>query len=574
VFTHSPSPDGRLMTFVDWDSGNLGVRDLTGETSRLLTNDGTWEQPQQISYASRWSPDGKKIAYCWQHGSWAELRIVNLDDPKPRVLFEDEADDAWVEPRDWSPDGRQILASVGRTSGRELVLVPVEGGSPRVLRKFEPGAITSGEALFSPDGRFIVYDRTPGKVAALDIYALDLREGKETALVRHPADDSVFGWSPDGRWILFASDRAGTLGLWAIGVSNGKAQGTPIGVKPSIGRIAPLGFAKDGSFYYAEVKVARDVYEARIDFETGKILAPPERAIERYEGSNQNPRYSPDGKWLAYVSRRGSMVFPTNYANALCVHSLEGGDDRVFMDEFVALGVRALVGPRWSPDSRSIVVTGLRVVGAQSGLYLADVETGKVVRLVETSGDIRVANHEFAGDNRHLGYILRDTKKGTSSLLIRDLENGEERELQRVSGEDFLQGMAASPDGKRMAVITGSGVLSIVPIAGGPSRVIHRFDQVIRTVPEWFPDGKSILLSLRSAADANEGILYRVPAEGGEPQKITLKPWRPWDRPTIHPDGQRIAFSLLSNYDSSADVWVMRSFLPETEPRKSKQDKP
>ena len=36
-----------------------------------------------------------------------------------------------------------------------------------------------------------------------------------------------------------------------------------------------------------------------------------------------NPAYSPDGKSLAYVSRRGSMVFPTNFANALCIHSLE-----------------------------------------------------------------------------------------------------------------------------------------------------------------------------------------------------------------------------------------------------------
>jgi Tol biopolymer transport system component len=562
VFTHSPSPDGKFMTFTDYsESGNLGVRDLGTGKSRMLTADGSWEQPQQMAYSSKWSPDGKQIAYCWQHGSWAELRVLDVDDPKPRVLFEDKADDAWVEPRDWSPDGRTILVRVGRADGPELVLVPVEGGSPRVLTKFEPGALPSAEAHFSPDGRFIVYDRTPGKVAALDIFVLDLKAGKETPLVQHPADDSVFGWSPDGRWVLFASDRTGTLGLWAIAVAEGKAQGTPVGVKPSVGRIAPLGFTKDGSFYYADVKVARDVYEARIDFDTGQILAPPERAINRYEGSNQNPRYSPDGKWLAYVSRRGSMVFPTNYANALCVHALEGGgDDRVFMDEFVALGVRALAGPRWSPDSRSITVAGLRVVGARNGLYVADLDTGKVARLVETPADVRIGNHEFAGDSRHVCYIRRDMKQGSSRLLILDLDNGEERELQRMSGEDFIQGMAASPDGKRLAVITRSGVLSLISIAGGPPRIIHRFDQVLHTNPEWLPDGRSIVVAVRSSAEASKGVLYMVPAEGGEPRKIMLQQLL-GDRPTIHPDGRRIAFGYVVNPDSGADVWVMRNFL-------------
>ena len=44
-----------------------------------------------------------------------------------------------------------------------------------------------------PDGRYIVYDRTPGRVAALDLFVLDVSGGGETPLVQHPADDCVFG---------------------------------------------------------------------------------------------------------------------------------------------------------------------------------------------------------------------------------------------------------------------------------------------------------------------------------------------------------------------------------------------
>ena len=395
----------------------------------------------------------------------------------------------------------------------------------------------------------------------MDIFTLDLKGGEETPLVQHSADDCVFGWSPDGNWVLFLSDRSGTLGLWAIRVADGKPQGAPVGVNPSAGRIAPLGFTQDGSFYYADVKAARDIYAARVDFETGKVLAPPEKAIERFEGSNMNPRYSPDGKSLAYVSRRGSMVFPTNRAKALCIHSLESGGERVFMDEFVSLGVRAVAGPRWSADSRSIAVAGWRQLSGLAGLYLVNLDTGKVTTLLEAGiPDVQRGNHEFSRDNRLLFYIRTDIKEGITRILALDLRNGQEREIHRASTIDSLRGLAASPDGKWLATISNGRELSIIPSSGGPSRVVGRFDKVLYVNPEWTPDGKYILVGAPPAADASEYILYRVPAEGGEPREIRLQQ-QIGDRPTVHPDGQRIAFGCAVNFDSGADVWVMKNFL-------------
>ncbi len=562
VFTNAPSPDGKYMSYIDWVSGNLAVRDLKAETSRLLTNEGTWEEPSQIAYTSRWSPDGKQLVYLWQRGSESQLRILAVDDPKPRVLFRDDSDGAWVEPQDWSPNGQHILAWISRTGQpSQLALIPVEGGSPRVLKTFEPGSISSGVALFSPDGRYIVHDRTPGKVAALDLFVLDVSGGSETPLAQHPADDCVFGWDPSGNWVLFLSDRAGTLDFWAIRVLDGKPQGPPVRVKRSVGRVAPLGFAQDGSFYYADVKVARDVYAARVDFETGTILTPAEKAIERYEGSNMNPRYSPDGKSLAYVSRRGSMVFPTNRANALCIHSLGSGSERVFTDEFVKLGVRNVAGPRWSPDSRSIVVAGLRVVGTGSGLYLVSLDTGNVSPVAEMPRGVRIRNHEFSGVSQRLFYVREDSNRKLWQVLERDLRTGKERELYRTSGGEPPAGIAVSPDGKWLAMFTlNQRVLSVMPSDGGTPRVVHRFDQGRYTNPEWTRDGKYILVGGTTAGKA-EGILYRVPVGGGEPQQIVLQ-GRFWDRPSLHPDGRQIAFTRTINYDSDADVWVMQNFLP------------
>jgi len=340
-----------------------------------------------------------------------------------------------------------------------------------VLKTVEEGSASSGVALFSPDGRYVVYDRTPGKVAALDLFVLDVSGGGETPLVQHPADDCVFGWSPDGNWVLFLSDRAGTLDFWAIRVTDGKPEGTPVRVKRSVGRVAPLGFAQDGSFYYADVKVARDVYAARVDFQTGKVLTPAEKAIVKFEGSNMNPRYSPDGKSLAYVSRRGSMVFPTNFANALCIHSLESGSERVFLDEFARLGVRMVLGPRWSSDSRAIVVGSLRVAGAGSGLYLVSLDTGEVRPVLELPAGVRIGGHEWSRNDQHLLYLRTDANKRLSQILELDLRTGEERELYRTSLSDVPSGIAASLDGEWLAILKGRE-LSVMPSGGGSPRVV------------------------------------------------------------------------------------------------------
>ena len=83
----------------------------------------------------------------------------------------------------------------------------------------------------SPDGRWIVYD-SPQKEGApeRDIFLVSADGSREMPLVKHPADDLVLGWTPDGKKVLFASDRTGaTMSVWAVEVSDGKPQGSPGG---------------------------------------------------------------------------------------------------------------------------------------------------------------------------------------------------------------------------------------------------------------------------------------------------------------------------------------------------------
>jgi Tol biopolymer transport system component len=567
VFDNAPSPDGRYISYVDWGSGNLAIRDLKTNTSRLLTNEGTWEEPTQSVYSSVWSPDGKQIAYHWYKGSEAQLRVIAVDGRQSRIIFRDDSERAWLDLQDWSPDGENILAWISRSGSpdQQLALIPVKGGSPRVIKSFELGGVSAEGGMFSPDGRFIVYGRTPGKVAASDLFIMNVNGGSETPLIQHPADDRGCGWSPDGKWYLFLSDRAGTTGFWAIRVENGTPQGAPVRVKGSVGRVAPLGFAADGSYYYADVKVARDIYSTRIDFQNSKVLEPVTKAITRFEGSNMNPRYSPDGKWLAYVSRRGSMVFPTNSANALCIRSLESNIERVFMDEFVKLGVRSVMGPRWAPDSRSLVVAGRLAKGTDPGLYRVGIDTGEVSLVVQMPREVQLFNHEFSTDSQHL-YYIREDRHQLCQVLERDLQAGEEREIYRTSSAVDLwpRGLALSPDGKRLAMMSyDRRVLSVMPSSGGTPRVVHHFDQSRNTNPEWTRDGRYVLIG----AIRGKEILSLIPMDGGQIHEIDLQK-SCWDRISLHPDGGLIAFTTQLNTDSDADVLVMRNFLPESAPEK------
>jgi Tol biopolymer transport system component len=559
---NAPSPDGKYITYID-NSGNLAIRDLKAETSRLLTNEGSMDlYPYQSAYSSRWSHDGKKIAYNWEkqskNGFEEQLRVLALEDQKPRAVFRDGFKGAWVEPQDWSPDGKQILARLSR-EGRadQLALIPVQGGSPKAITTFESGAVFPGMASFSPDGRYVVYDRLPRKGAASDLFIVDVTGGGETPLIRHPADDRLLGWSPDGNWILFLSDRSGAPGLWVIRVSEGKPQGSPLSVSRSVSRITPLGFARDGSFYYIDIKAKTgDIYAADIDFDAGKLITQPEKVIRRYEGWNGAPRYSPDGKSLAYVSCRGCLsVWSGMGANALCIHSLESGIERVFMDEFVSLGIRSIRMPTWSPDSRSVVVPG------GNGFYLVSLDTGKISTLIKPSPDIRLGGGEFAKDGRHFLYLLEDKKEGIRKIQALDLRNGEERELYR--SEKGLAYLAISPDGKWLATMTDRLTLSVIPTGGGIPRTVHHFDHVNEIWnPEWTPDGKYILCGT-SLPEGKEGeILYEIPVEGGKPQEI-LFPQGFLHRPTVHPDGRRIAYQCLEGGSNDAEVWVMQNFLPK-----------
>jgi Tol biopolymer transport system component len=545
--------DGRYLTLQDWASQDLAVRDLATGQIRKLTN----KDPKTLEFAmlSVPSPDGKEVAYAWYNkDSFTDLRLVGLDGSNPRVLVADpEFQEAY--PFDWSPDGKLVLAvSYKKPTGSRIALVSAVDGSVRVLKSFDGGG--PRRVRFSPDGRYIAFDiqQQPGSTK-YDVLVLEVNGGRETAVVQHPANDVLFDWTPDGKRLLFASDRSGTMGAWWVTMAGGQAEGVPEVVKPDLGQDArPVGFTRDGSYYYHGRTNLSDVFITEIDLASGRVLAPPVLATQRFAGSNSGPVWSPDGRQLVYLSRRGPGTGWV--ARAICIRDTERGEVRE-----IPTKLEMVVNARWFPDGRSLLSTA-QVPGGGVGQFRIDIQTGEFepVDLVRSAG----FGAAWSGDGKTMYYQQWGTGK-TVSIVARDLATGREKAVHALAEPSvYISSATLSPDGRKVAVVvrdgeSGSKVVKVVPVAGGDARDVLRGAQLPWPASlAWTSDSESVLFVKQPNPGDPKTELWVIPAQGGEPRKLDLAAPNMREL-VVHPDGRRIAFT--SGGDRS-EVWVMENFLP------------
>jgi Tol biopolymer transport system component len=555
TFQGSASPDGRHIAFVDWKAGKIAVRDLSTGQTRSVTQTG--------GYAPEWgmfpvvSPDGKQVAYQWFPAEYfsSDVRVAGLDGSEPHVLLHADDEARWMQPVDWSPDGRQILV-LGTMEPGQIALVSVADGGLRTLKTLD--GRSPERVSFSPDGRHVAYDLpSPTGSRARDIFLLAADGSGEVPLVEHPANDSLLGWAPDGRTVLFTSDRTGKEGLWTVAVADGKPLGAPELLKPDLGPVHPLGFSRDGSFYYGVRTGIRDAYTAELDLATGKVISPPTPVAARFVGANMAPEWSLEGDSLAWVSNRGQGPNRLE-ADTLCIRSNATGEVRE-----VSPKVSFLYRLRWYPGGRFLLVQAQR---PEVGYYRVDTLSGEhtTVRL-RLPKESSFKQPALSPDGKTLYFVHADPDAKDEAIRARDLETGQERVVCQPRSS-WPMGLAVSPDGRHLAFHEGDEggyYLTVAPVATGQARRVFRSPQRIQTLA-WTPDGRRLLFGMdRLAGGAAEPAtteLWLVPVEGGQPRKLDLAMDSLADL-RMHPDGRHIAFVAGTH---KGEVWVMENFLPRT----------
>jgi Tol biopolymer transport system component len=582
----SVSPDGRYISYPDWRTGNLAVHDFITGTDRAITTEGTWTRGNSaFAEESAIARDGKQIAYCWyEHkANRFDLRVANLTgDPKPRKIFE-SAEMRFIAPADWSPDGKWIAVNMepensdARTGQparpglkAALGLVGVQDGSVRVLKTMDWTAPSSGnwKILFSPDGKYVAYDWTTGSSNGQHgVFAMELASGREFPVVASTGNDQLAAWSPDGKQILFTSNRTGATGLWAIAFTGGAPQRQPELLKPDLGSSLVVGMTAAGALYYFQAS-SRDLAGMQVagfDLATGKLTSQPVALAGDTSGEgSSSPAWSPDGKRLAYVSEKpagsGSQF-------SIKIYAIDSGETRELQP-----GLGKLANMRWEKDGRSLVAN------EANALYRVNVQSGEASILVTRPKGAQQNSMELAPDGKTFYCIRQDGAE--SVFLAVDLASGTEREIIRRAN---LGGLNLSPDGRYLATPSidptdHARTFLVIPVDGGSPRVVIRiagepeaeaqknFKEGRMTIWSWAPDSQSVLIRKRSGGPPDYE-LWQGFVDGAISRRVSAKAEPPLGRGgmRLSPDGGRVAFVVSGSSTTErapARIMVLENFLP------------
>lgn len=577
----SISPDGRYFSFVDWGTGDLALHNFATGTDRYLTNQGLGKRYQDFAEDSVISKDGKQIAFTWYNSKTkqAEARLGNLSgDFNPRILYANQ-DVNWVTVCDWSPDNKLLAVELSRRDHtKQIALVSVPDGAMRVLKSVDwRGA---DKIMFSPDGKYLGYDLPASDTRSQrDVFVLSVDGSRDASAVADPSDDTMMGWSADGKWLLFASDRMGLLGLWGVRFADGKPSGVVRLLRADLpSRAESAGMTRYGALYYARFPVGGNrsrIYTASFDFAAGRFLSAPADISEELSTSNSAPAWLPDGKRLSYSVQRGPVRNPEL---VLAIRSLETGEVREIYPKLAWFD-----DGKWSSDGRFFLTRGRDLKG-RSGIFRIDASSGDAMPLVLDEEGENALYPVLAPDGTSFFFPREHLATKERALIQRDLATGMERVLLRGR---YVGGVNVSPDGRYMVAgngdpATNSWLLSLISLEGGEIRELIRMPSEVPadkfasaqgvsfSNSSWAPDSRSVLVwKKRQGPNASE--LWQVFIDGKPPRKIdapaiAVRSNLPF---VVNPDGTHLAFRYTERTpQDNGELWALDHFLPEDAEKK------
>lgn len=525
--------DGQIIALEDALSGLSLLNTRTGEVTALVPQD------EQNPFAEGIQIDSRRRRVIFgrisQECACVEVREVPLRGGESRALL--KTADAEAGLVSLSADGNRLLLrhSVSRAE-YELIAADLNSGifSPPISI-----GRTTWVADLSPDGQFVAFDGSPDGTPTSDLFIADIATGTVKTLLPGRFDDLTPHWMPDGGGVVFASDRAGGLGLWSLSVSNGQPVGVPMLLHRDMGRFSPLELTASGVLALWR-SPALDVEVAAFDPTQGVVSGTPAALAVRTVGINTAPSWSPDGRSLIFAAERRPFGAGRR---TLVVHSLADGAERE-----IIVSVDGPLEPRWSPDGDYALIRGPGLRDGVQGGRLVDLSAGQVVKLFPYQ----------TGTNPQWGAKGDEYFYGFEDAIYRvDVRTGARSQV--AFGGWRPRTFVVSPDGTEIAAFAvRNGVRAVirVPSSGGTPTIVYSLPQADRAplLWHWSPDGKRLLATMPSDA---MNRLVTIELNGGRVSSAGLeRPGLSWVE--LSPRGDQLAYGVGINRRT---LWQIQNFL-------------
>jgi Tol biopolymer transport system component len=570
-------PDGKSVVFADWKAGDLAIRDLvTGDVKGLGLR--TYPTPAQESFEmGLYSPDQKQLALTHNLPDGASSFDVVSTQPgaKPRSLIKRQ-DRTDVHPLAWSADGKSILtvtwewvsAAPPRVLHARIAWVSAADGTMTTVKALETNEV--GTINLSPDGRYIAYDVLTPK-SARNIFIVSADGRSETPVVPSPGIDKNPVWTPDGRHLVFVSNRSRNYGLYAVAVQDGKVQGPPQLLKGDVGDIALSGFVRSGVLYYLQHSGEQNVYRVEMDSSSGKPKGAPVPLGNIYLTDNGMSALSPDGKRVAYLATRAPSTPPTlggepvdPGASAVVVKSVDSAVERSYSNDLMLSWA-----PMWYPGGEALLLAARRPpVGTGQAFYKLDLDSGRITKLLEntvnwTQPGAARGQRDLSADGKTVYLSVNNWNEnltgGGGGVASVNLATGETKRLYET--DKGVNSVTLSPD-NRSLVITTMGKLVVMNADGTSSRTLvdeSKPDGNLSGVAglAWSPDGRYVFF-VRVRSDGTPLSLWRVPANGGEATDTGIR------APGLREirGGPNGMLTYTAGLPQVSELWAMDNLLP------------
>ncbi len=472
------SPDGSTIVFTH--GGDLYSVPVEGGRAMPLTLD-PGDETRPV-----WSRDGSTIAFASDRFGNYDVFIMPATGGEATRLTFHSADDF---PTDFTPGGDAVLFESARLddvdsalfpSGvlAELYLVSVEGGTPDMVL-----TTPALNAKYNRAGNALIYEDRKGyedelrkhhtSSIARDVWMVDLRSGEHTKLTDHAAEDREPHWTPDGRNVLFLSERNGDFNLYRM----------PAGA---------------GSEALAE--------------QLTSFQAHPVRQLS--VASNGAAAFSWHGDLYTYTADGGATRIPIEI-------SIDGRRDVVTETK------------RSGATEFSVAKNGKEVAFIVRGeVFVTSVEFGTTRRITNTPEQERSV--DFAPDGRSIVYagerdgswnIYQATIADDDELYFFSATKIDEEPLVETGAEEFQP--QYSPDGKKIAYLHNRSTLKVLDIESGdivtalPGTAYYSYsdgDYLFR----WSPDSAWLAMHFYNGSRAFVSQVGVVRADGSQDWPINI----------------------------------------------------